>query len=66
MQSLHANEGDLVYISDQRFWLGGLRSIHAKAGKPHNQNPNVVQMTAKLVAEGDLLVTNPVTIEKIM
>ena len=32
IEALHAQEGDVIYISDARVWLGGLRSVHAKAG----------------------------------
>lgn len=31
-QALDAGEGDLVYVSDSRWWLGGLRSQHAVVG----------------------------------
>ena len=31
-QALDANCGDLVYVSDRRWWLGGLRSTHAVVG----------------------------------
>ncbi|MHC5114827.1 MAG: sodium:solute symporter family protein [Planctomycetota bacterium] len=31
--ALEAGEGDLVYISDARRWLGGLRSAHAAVGE---------------------------------
>ena len=28
-QALDAQPGDLLYLSDRRWWLGGLRSAHA-------------------------------------
>jgi SSS family solute:Na+ symporter len=31
-EALSAEPGDLVYVSDQRWWLGGLRSAHAVVG----------------------------------
>ena len=31
-EALNANCGDLVYVSDRRWWLGGLRSTHAVVG----------------------------------
>tara|TARA_B110000014_G_scaffold89724_1_gene61655 strand:- start:99 stop:797 length:699 start_codon:yes stop_codon:yes gene_type:complete len=34
---LGAEVGDLVYLSDKRKWLGGLKSIHSRFGKSHNQ-----------------------------
>ena len=38
---LGAEAGDLVYLSDKRKWLGGLKSIHSKIGKPHNEDGKV-------------------------
>ena len=32
-----AEVGDLVYLSDKRKWLGGLRSIHSEYGEPHDE-----------------------------
>ena len=31
--ALDAKEGDLIYVSDRRWWLGGLRSSHAVVGE---------------------------------
>ncbi len=33
-EALEASPGDLVYVSDSRWWLGGLRSAHAILGEP--------------------------------
>ncbi len=38
MEKMAAEEGDLVYLSDKRKWLGGLKSIHTKYGKPHSED----------------------------
>ena len=38
MKLMKANPGDLVYIQDARWWLGGLKSAHSKYGKPHNED----------------------------
>lgn len=38
MAAMSANVGDLVYISDKRKWLGGLKSIHSVYGEPHEEN----------------------------
>jgi len=37
MEIMKANEGDIIYLEDQRRWLGGLKSCHAKFGKPHTE-----------------------------
>ena len=31
--ALEAAAGDLIYLSDRRWWLGGLRSAHAVVGE---------------------------------
>ena len=33
-QGLSIKEGDIVYLADPRWWLGGLRSVRAKAAGP--------------------------------
>ncbi len=38
MEKMAAEEGDLVYITDKRKWLGGLKSIHTRYGKPHDED----------------------------
>ncbi len=30
-ESISANDGDIVYVCDARWWFGGLRSVHARA-----------------------------------
>lgn len=37
MEKMKAEPGDLVYISDARKYLGGLKSIHSVYGEPHNE-----------------------------
>jgi SSS family solute:Na+ symporter len=34
MKKMSAVAGDLLYASDSRWWYGGLRSVHLKAGPP--------------------------------
>jgi SSS family solute:Na+ symporter len=38
MEKMQADEGDLVYITDKRKWLGGLKSVHTRFGAPHNED----------------------------
>ncbi len=38
MAMMKANPGDLVYIQDSRWWLGGLKSAHSIFGEPHNED----------------------------
>ncbi len=37
MHKMQAEVGDLVYISDKRKWLGGLKSCHTTIGQPHQE-----------------------------
>ena len=38
MKKMKANPGDLVFIEDSRWWLGGLKSVHSIYGNPHNED----------------------------
>ena len=37
MDVMSADVGDLAYLSDERKWLGGLKSFHSVFGEPHNE-----------------------------
>jgi len=37
MDKMQADVGDLVYLTDARKWLGGLKSFHSVYGEPHNE-----------------------------
>jgi SSS family solute:Na+ symporter len=38
MNKMSAEVGDLVYYSDNRKYLGGLKSVHSVYGEPHNED----------------------------
>ena len=38
MDLMKAQPGDLVYIQDSRWWLGGLKSVHSTFGETHNED----------------------------
>lgn len=65
MEEMAAEVGDLVYISDKRFWLGGLKSVHTVYGEPHEED-GVVYMTRDLVEAGMFVDDLPVRAEKEM
>lgn len=65
MDMLKADPGDLIYLEDARWWLGGLRSKKFKAGKPHDEGGDVVKISPGAVDEGHLQASRPVTLEKI-
>ncbi len=56
MSQMNASPGDLLYLADARRWLGGLRSIHATAGEPHDRAEAIILVSGDLIAEGELLV----------
>jgi len=63
MARLKAREGDLLYVADARRWLGGLRSAHGRAGKPHEEG-NVVLMSEEAFKAGSFLPNRRVRVEK--
>jgi len=63
MNRMKAAPGDLLYIADARRWLGGLRSLHVKAGKAHDQG-NVVLIAEDAFSAGSFLSNRRVRLEK--
>lgn len=59
MHKMAAETGDLVYISDKRKWLGGLKSCHTVYGEPHDEDGVVylrkLHLGKGLFADGKLL-----------
>ncbi len=51
MHKMAAEPGDLVYISDTRKWLGGLKSCHSVYGKPHDED-GIVYITNLHMGKG--------------
>ena len=60
MGKMKANVGDLIYLSDKRKWLGGLKSIHSVFGEPHDEDGQIYltsdQIRQGLFVEGKVLV----------
>ena len=54
MKLMKANPGDLVYIQDARWWLGGLKSAHSTYGKPHNED-GVVYINSSHLEHGQFV-----------
>ena len=65
MEELSVQEGDLIYVSDARRWLGGLRSVHLKADAPH-QETGVLILHDEAVDRANFSLELPVTVEKIL
>jgi SSS family solute:Na+ symporter len=63
---LSAGVGDLVHLSDARWWLGGLRSTQAKISLLHDQGSDVVFVAPALIKRGNLIVRRKHRLEKIL
>ena len=63
---MSANEGDLLYMSDSRWWLGGLRSSHVKVKVPPDKDQWTVAMSKNTFDKACLLKDRTVTLEKII
>jgi len=58
-----AASGDLAYVCDKRWWLGGLRSCHAKFTLRPGES-SVIYLSPDLAASGRFLKGEELTIEK--
>jgi hypothetical protein len=65
MKTLAAEPGDLLYVADERWWLGGLRSVHVRAGAPHNAG-EVIQLPTSVAERGKLIASRQLRVEKIL
>ena len=65
MERLKANEGDMIYLADNRWYLGGLRSEHVKTSNPHQRDDNAVLLSSETSNEAYLLKGKTVYLEKI-
>ena len=63
MVRMKAREGDLLYVADARRYLGGLRSLHVKAGRPHDQG-NIVLIANEAFRAGNFVAGRPARVEK--
>jgi SSS family solute:Na+ symporter len=65
METLAAEEGDLLYVCDRRWWFGGLRSIHTKAGPPLDDGEGIVQVSPEARKRGHFTDGEEVYVEKV-
>ncbi|MEE2876853.1 MAG: sodium:solute symporter family protein [Candidatus Neomarinimicrobiota bacterium] len=65
MKIMAAEVGDLVYVSDSRKWLGGLKSVHAVYGEPHDEN-GVMYLTGVQLDHGQFVEGKLLSAEKEM
>ena len=65
-ESLVAEVGDLIYVSDSRAWLGGLRSVHTKISAIHEKEPDTVFLSPDVIKRGNLKLNRKIRLEKII
>lgn len=65
MEQMKANVGDLVYITDARKWLGGLKSIHSIFGEPHEEE-GVLYLSNEHIKQGQFVEGKMLIAEKEM
>lgn len=65
MAKMSAEPGDLVYISDARKYLGGLKSVHSTYGEPHNED-GIVYITQEHIEQGQFVEGKVLAAEKEM
>jgi hypothetical protein len=63
---LSACQGDLVHLSDARWWLGGLRSTQVKISSLHDRGSDLVFVAPDLIKRGNLIVKRKHVLEKIL
>jgi len=65
-ESLAAEVGDIIYVSDSRLWLGGLRSVHTKLSSLHNKESDLAVLSPDLIKRGNLKLNRKIRLEKII
>ncbi len=63
---LKAFPGDRIYVSDNRFWLGGVRSGHFKLKGEHNKAEDLVILSEESVKRAYMIPNKKVFAEKII
>ncbi len=67
LDEMAAEPGDLLYASHTRWWYGGLRSVHVKAGTPCEAGTeNLMRMSPEDAATAHFVEGQEVLLEKIM
>jgi len=67
MDEMAADPGDLLYASHTRWWYGGLRSVHVKAGSPGDtEDSGSMRISPQAAATAHFAEGQEVVVEKIM
>jgi SSS family solute:Na+ symporter len=67
LDKMAAERGDLLYASHSRWWYGGLRSVHVKAGSPgDSEDTELILISPEDAATAHFTEGQEVVVEKIM
>jgi len=67
LDKMAAEPGDMLYASHIRWWYGGLRSVHVKAGQPPSSNQSaLILISPEDAATAHFAEGQEVVVEKIM
>jgi len=67
LDKMAADPGDLLYASHIRWWYGGLRSVHVKAGTPiESEDADLLRISPEDAASAHFTEGQQVVVEKIM
>jgi SSS family solute:Na+ symporter len=67
LDKMAAEPGDLLYASHVRWWYGGLRSVHVKAGEPsESEDKELIRISPEDAATAHFTEGQKVVVEKII
>lgn len=66
LERLGANVGDIVYVSDPRWYFGGLRSVHSKIQDAHDKGDDVILISEDQAREGHFNLNVGLTVERVI
>jgi len=66
LEKIKAKPGDIIYIADDRWWFGGIRSVQCRALEHHDGDGDACYMSENLIHQGNLTPQRMVVIEKVI
>jgi SSS family solute:Na+ symporter len=66
LESMAAEPGDLLYASHTRWWYGGLKSVHVKAGTPGDADDRTIRISPEDADTAHFQQGQEVVVEKII
>lgn len=66
VSALSLEIGDIIHVSDKRWWFGGLRSVQAQVSETNQEGEAVVYLSPDLIDSGKLTIDDTVAVELIV